>query len=251
MTHAWRVVSAAVCLACAPGAACGDANDHKQRPVASAGQRGAPAVASDPARPPQPAASPLAGADPSTIESNTVLIDGKPTKVTTFKSAPPQDGAIEALTQACGGGDQQQCVQLGMQQQRLGDDATAETTWTKACDEGEGAGCHELGNMLTNPFAKLGREPEGVRFLERGCTLDYANSCYFLAQIVDKGQHGVEPDPRRARTLYAKGCADGRGNHWSCTKLKVGSVPIGGDCKWDPCADGLWCMQDTCATPPT
>ncbi|MCH9682837.1 MAG: hypothetical protein K0V04_15480 [Deltaproteobacteria bacterium] len=250
MTHAWRLVSAAVGLACSVTVGCSEGDGHEQRPVDSAGRRGAPSVASEPQQPPQPAASPLAGADPSTIESKTVLIDGKATKVTTFQSASPKEGELEALTKACNDGTRGSCVQLGMQQQRLGDNAAAEATWAKACDQGEGASCHELGNMLTNPFLKLGRETEGIGFLERGCTLEHTNSCYFLAQIIDKGQHGAKPDPARARQLYTKGCADGRGNNWSCTKVSVGSVPSGGDCKWDACADGLWCMQDRCTTPP-
>lgn len=168
----------------------------------------------------RPRVHPLTNADPSTVESKTVVVDGKATKVTSFQRPKADSAAIEALATKCERGDLKGCVDLGMAQQTVGDNNAVIAAWTKACDGKEAAGCFELGNMLTNPFLKLGREAEGISALETGCELGHANCCYFLAVNVDKGQNGVDPDPGRARKLYEQGCDDGRGNFNACEALK-------------------------------
>ncbi len=177
-------------------------------------------------------------------------VEGKPTKITTFQRPETDPKVLAELESACDSGNLSKCVELGTVHQSAADYAAAETPWAKACDEGESAGCQELGNMLTNPFLKLGRDAEGVEYLERGCELGNVGSCYFLGGAVDFGRYGVEADPKRARALYEKGCDDGKGHHWSCVKVQAGSVAKGGNCKWDACVSGLWCIQAVCSDPP-
>jgi TPR repeat protein len=174
--------------------------------------------------------------------------EGEIVEVSSFeaKAIPAQD--VAALQSSCDGGTLEACTTLGNVRQNEASYAEAERAWRKACDGGVADGCHELGNMLSNPFSKLGRESESVPLFQKACDLDHVAACYFLGGIYDRGEHGVAADPVKARALYERGCKNG--HHWACKKVEVGQVASGGDCQWDACQAGLWCIRNVCAAAP-
>jgi hypothetical protein len=189
------------------------------------------------------------GGDPATVESKVIRTEeGEAVRVTTFEAKAMAAQDVATLQSSCEGGALDACARLGNVRQNEGDYAAAERAWKSACDGGVADACHELGNMLSNSFLKLGREAESVPLFQKACDLDHVGACYFLGGIHDLGRHGVAADPVKARALYERGCKNG--HHWACQKVEVGQVARGGDCQWDACQAGLWCIQNVCAAAP-
>jgi TPR repeat protein len=189
------------------------------------------------------------GGDPATVKSKVVRTEqGEDVRVTTFVAKPTAAQDVATLQSSCEAGTLDACTTLGNVRQSEGDYAGAEGAWKKACDGGVADACHELGNMLSNPFLQLGREPESVPLFQKACDLDHVAACYFLGGIHDRGQHGVVADPGKARALYERGCKNG--HSWACKKVEVGQVASGGNCEWDACQAGLWCIQNVCTAAP-
>jgi TPR repeat protein len=187
--------------------------------------------------------------DPATVETEVVRTEqGEVVRVTTFEAKPTAAADVATLQSSCEGGALDACTTLGGVRQNEADYAGAERAWRRACDGGVADACHELGNMLSNPFLELGREAESVPLFQKACDLDHVAACYFLGGIHDFGRHGVAADPVKARALYERGCKNG--HHWACKKVEVGQVVSGGDCEWDACEAGLWCIQKVCAAAP-
>lgn len=143
--------------------------------------------------------------------------DGGTVQVVTFQSATPPADEIEGLARDCKAGDFAKCTALGLVHQSAGKYALAEQAWLRACDADYGQACFQLGNMLSNPYLKLGREKESIPVLERGCKAGDAGACYFVGGFHEKGEFGLRIDAKVAHSYYEKGCEGG--HYWACDKL--------------------------------
>ena len=82
---------------------------------------------------------------------------------------------------------------------------------TKACDEEDATACYALASLLDLgvPLKDPRRPAVNTRrnaALERACTFGKGPACGDLAEFTAKGYYGIEPDARRARKLYKRGC---------------------------------------------
>ncbi len=83
---------------------------------------------------------------------------------------------------------------------------------TKACDDEDATACYALASLLDLgvPLKDPKRPAVNTRrnaALERACNFGKGPACADLAEFTEKGYYGIEPNARRARTLYKKGCA--------------------------------------------
>lgn len=155
------------------------------------------------------------------------LPDGGAVKVVTVQAPPAAAEEKAALASKCSTGDQEACTAIGRLNLNAGDTALAEKAWRKACDEGHAPACFALGNMLSNPYLKLGREPEAVAPLEKACDTGFGAACYFLGRFHERGACGLPVDTEAARRYFEKGCQGG--HYWACEK--VGRKPPPGPIK--------------------
>ena len=162
------------------------------------------------------------GGDPSTLRSRVVRSpDGGTVRVSVFQAKGLAPGALGALARDCQAGKYAQCTALGRAHQSAGKTAQAEKTWRVACKANHGPACFELGNMLSNPYLKLGRAPEAIPVLKKACKLKVGAACYFLGGFQEKGRLGLSKDAQAARAYYDRGCT--HGHYWACKK--VGRTP--------------------------
>jgi hypothetical protein len=170
----------------------------------------------------------MPGAEKQIISERVVATaDGGTAHVVTIRKAPPPTDDIAILIRDCKAGDHARCTALGLAHQSAGKNAEAEDAWRRACDADHGPACFQLGNMLSNPFLKLGREKESIPLLEKACKVGVAGACYFLGGYHEEGKLGLKVDPKVARSFYEKGCEGG--HYWACDKvgkkLKLGKRP--------------------------
>lgn len=72
-----------------------------------------------------------------------------------------------------------------------------------ACDSGRATSCGALGGFLSEGLFAAADHPRAARVLDRGCSLDHAMSCAFLAEAYRNGR-GVAKDKTKARSLAEK-----------------------------------------------
>jgi hypothetical protein len=75
-----------------------------------------------------------------------------------------------------------------------------------ACDGGYGPACFDSGMRRAKGMGTAADRPAATAWLDKGCTLDDAESCGLLAGFVATGQEGVRQDKAKAIELHAKAC---------------------------------------------
>jgi TPR repeat protein len=138
--------------------------------------------------------------------------------VIAFQLPPLTPEAAGELASRCADGDLDACVESGLAHQSAGRPAEAERAWRPACERNHAEACFLIGNLLTNPFLHLGREREGVEFLQRACAAGHGAACHFLGGIYEAGQYGEPVDAAKAREHFELGCR--YGHYWACEKVR-------------------------------
>ena len=116
------------------------------------------------------------------------------------------------LENACSHDEVTSCFDLG-HYIRLktiqGSDATMVDYLKKACDGNEGGGCNELGLLMEQGKGGLEKDmTAAIAQYDKACSKDDATGCRNEGICYEMGR-GVPKDLAKAKTLYAKGCANG------------------------------------------
>lgn len=86
--------------------------------------------------------------------------------------------------------------------------ATAEVLakFDAACDGGYAPACYDSGMRRAKGMGTAEDRPAGLKWLEKGCNQDDAESCGLLAGFLAVGGNGVTQDKARAIELHRKAC---------------------------------------------
>ncbi len=131
---------------------------------------------------------------------------------TTFPSTCPgvyrlttdEQKAFKYLSRICEGVDEELCMREA-NTYYFDDKSKTHILWNKACENGAGIGCLNLGWMYL-----IGREVEkddklAAEFFQKSCKNGEMRGCYRLGNMYLGGQ-GVEQDDRKAVDLFQQAC---------------------------------------------
>jgi hypothetical protein len=100
------------------------------------------------------------------------------------------------------------------------DDDPATARHRRACEQGNAAGCYDLGVSYEHGRGGLAKsDAQAAAFYRKACDGDHAAGCNNLGVFYVNGQGGLPKDDAQAAPLYRKAC-DG-GNAWGCNNLGV------------------------------
>lgn len=119
---------------------------------------------------------------------------------------------LETLSRACDLGDGHGCHHLAIVYRRNDELTEAIAAWQRGCDLWHGESCHHLGQaLLDDP------DRESSPHFERGCQLGVSSSCFNFAIYLNTQ---VSPPPfERSRNLFDRACQD---NHMqACAYLAI------------------------------
>ena|GEM_PF-2885312 len=167
--------------------------------------------------------------------------------------APEYDKAKMYLQIACTGEDATSCSTLGyMIEEGKGakpDFAQASQYYLKACNAGDSLGCGNLGVLMAQGKGVPRNDKDALPLLEKGCAVNAADSCRFLASFYEKGRAKLPVSHASAHFYRLKACEVG--DVPSCERLAKGQKTL---CRKDEtlvmsCETGetrkvSLCMQD-------
>lgn len=81
--------------------------------------------------------------------------------------------------------------------------------FTKACDNGDPAGCFALGTMFVNGIGIQSNMQKAQRYYELGCSGGDPTACSALASIYDKKRDATLSDKKKAIEFWLTGCSGG------------------------------------------
>lgn len=121
----------------------------------------------------------------------------------------------------CSEGVAKSCTSLGVHYAfgtygRTVDYGMAHKLFTKSCNAGDPAGCHELGVLLEHGRGTTVDHGRARALYEKACDGGQAASCEYVGDYLASGRGGVTKDQAAASAWYAKACAAGQKS--SCRK---------------------------------
>ncbi len=170
--------------------------------------------------------------------STTAEVAPTPTPTPTPPAASACTGnkdGIPACEAACATGDAHACGIAGELHMVEDDEAVAEAKaaplFVKACEGGDGEGCHWLGVFHGSGLGGIAKDEtqmtatyaRALGLLEKECVGGAAVPCHMAAGLHSSGQGGAT-DKAKALEYWTKGCA--LGNRGSCDQVKkAGGTP--------------------------
>src|SRR5436190_13504673 len=118
--------------------------------------------------------------------------------------------ALELYGKACKLGDAHACLEVGKRSGKWEDTRHGQDLQRAACERGEVVEC-------TNEVAGKSTWSRAVVVLEKRCTEVGGVACWDLANAIENGKGGLEPDPAHVRELKLRACDSGDG--LACSSL--------------------------------
>lgn len=101
-------------------------------------------------------------------------------------------------------------IEKGIEAYDDGDIEGAYQYWSKACDQGEGRGCTNLGKLFVDfSLLDIYDAKKAVKFYRKGCELNDVMGCYEAGNAYSAGV-GVFKNEEKAKAFWRKACNMGK-----------------------------------------
>lgn len=122
-----------------------------------------------------------------------------------FNSSLSAEWSEEKMQSYCNNGYLQECVNLGIYDEKRGDFTEAINKYKKGCDNNIYSGCHNLGRLYKYALGVTQDYQIANEYYEKACKLNSPAGCYSLATSYENGW-GVEKNILKAISLHEKSC---------------------------------------------